>query len=90
MPEYVDGRMYDVHLRARLCEYLATLGGVVKREVDIGKCRADVVRMTNQIEGYEIKGDSDPIYCKRFKTQVRIYSLIFDRCWLVNRRMATG
>lgn len=82
-PEYVNGRMYDVHLRSRLCEYLAKLGGTVKREVTIGTVRADVVRMSNQIEGYEIKGDSDPVWAERFKKQVRAYSQVFDRCWLV-------
>jgi len=76
-------RMYDIHLRARLCKYLATQGGTIKREVSIGNTRADIVRMTNQIEGYEIKGDTDPVHSKRFTMQIEEYSKICDRCWLV-------
>lgn len=78
-------RMYDAELRAVLCDHLAFGCGVIKREVTIGRTRADVVWIApdGMLWGFEIKGDTDPVNSQRFKMQIEEYSKVFDYCTLM-------
>lgn len=80
----ITDRMYDQDLRAVLCNCLWEMATSLKREVTIGRTRADIVAVIKgKLWGFEIKGDTDPVNSQRFKMQIEEYSKVFDYCVLV-------
>ena len=70
-----------------LRSHLESKGSRVQDELPIaGGCLpADVVEITNnEINGFEIKSDVDTL--RRLPNQVKVYSLVFDRCSIVTTK----
>lgn len=75
--------MNDHEIRGGVVPYLSSLDGVLKREVVFEDTRADLIRLTDKIIGYEIKGHTDCLWGDRAKKQIVAYNLLYDECWVV-------
>ena len=67
----------------RLVPYQNSPNTLVLNELGLkhGKCRADIAVINGHLTGYEIKSDLDSI--KRLSEQIRIYSNVFNRAYLI-------
>lgn len=75
--------MYDKEIRNILITWLQTVFYEVRiyQEKSIGSSICDVMAVTDQLVGYEIKSDHDNY--DRLKEQVKAYDRFFDQNWLV-------
>jgi hypothetical protein len=77
----------DADVRALLREYLQDLNRdtdtVLLEELGLcqGDVRVDVASVNSELSGFEIKSPSDTL--ARWPNQLRIYSKVVDRAWLV-------
>ena len=75
--------MNDKDIRKILISYLQAQGKEMRiyQEKSIGASICDVMAVTDQLSGYEIKSDGDDL--RRLDDQVRAYTAFFDENWLV-------
>jgi hypothetical protein len=78
-----DAQVREHFHRKMLRRQHASRGTLVVNELglDHGKCRADIAVINGRLVGYEIKSDSDSL--KRLAEQVRSYSAVFDRAFMI-------
>ena len=76
--------MKDYEIREAICDYIECTHPEKYRIIDelvIGEARADIVVVTDDLTGYEIKSDADSY--TRLPGQIKEYDRYFQRNYLV-------
>lgn len=73
--------MLDADIRRALLQHLAAHPLIVKEMGVCGQVRCDVVALSEEMVGYEIKSDADTL--RRLPRQVEWYSRVLDRAHVV-------